>query len=320
MACPGGVPFRPGGAQTPHIPIVSDCGSIDPSYPLTPYARLNPRTECTLAQITHSEEHGIFKFEIIDLRQHATSAQELSHAKGVPLGLSACPRRGLGAFYGGWGGTVPCGTCDGGRARVRGCLHCAAATSASQQAAAPRKTQSDARRLSTVMPPRAQGQAFRPCTASERVRGSWTGDRYTVRGEHADGRAHGGAVRNHGLRHGAPSSRSAQRRRSTACVARTWWSLGTLWHVGCILSSQPRMATREEEKRRCLGAAHCHWGLAPCSGTIRSSLITRSAQCKCPWPMPHFTWSGKPVSLRARYLNSTGGSSPIKHGRAVGSS
>lgn len=59
------------------------------------------------------------------------------------------------------------------------------------------------------------------------------------------------AVRNHGLRHGAPSSRSAQRRRSTACVARTWWSLGTLWHVGCILSSQPRMATREEEKRRC---------------------------------------------------------------------
>ena len=43
------------------------------------------------------------------------------------------------------------------------------------------------------MPPRAQGQAFRPCTASELVRGSWTGDRYTVRGEHADGRAHGGA-------------------------------------------------------------------------------------------------------------------------------
>ena len=70
MACTGGVPFRPGGAQTPHIPIVSDCGSIDPSYPLTPYARLNPRTECTLAQITHSEEHGIFKYEIIDVRPH----------------------------------------------------------------------------------------------------------------------------------------------------------------------------------------------------------------------------------------------------------
>lgn len=128
------------------------------------------------------------------------------------------------------------------------------------------------------------------------------------------------AVRNHGLRHGAPSSRSAQRRRSTACVARTWWSLGTLWHVGCILSSQISSecsrAWRRERRRR--GAAH--WGLAPCSGTIRSSLITRSAQCKCPWPMPHFTLSGKPVSLHARYLNSTGGSSPIKHGRAVGSS
>lgn len=216
---------------------------------------MNPRTECTLAQITHSEEHGIFKFEIIDLRQHATSAQELSHAKGVPLGLSACPRRGLGAFYGGWGGTVPCGTCDGGRARVRGCLHCAAATSASQQAAAPRKTQSDARRLSTVMPPRAQGQAFRPCTASELVRGSWTGDRYTVRGEHADGRAHGGAQPRAPARCSFEPFSATEAldclRGTDVVVTGNSVARGLHLELADLLGVQPRMATREEEKRRC---------------------------------------------------------------------
>ena len=80
-------------------------------------------------QLTRSQEHAIHKFEIIDLRQHVMMNASASHidkqgAESRDWARTPCPRRGNGAFFRGWGGSEPCGVCDGKRARVRGCLHC----------------------------------------------------------------------------------------------------------------------------------------------------------------------------------------------------
>lgn len=71
-------------------------------------------------QLTHSEEHGIYKYEIVDLRQHAPVERR------GPMTLPpsrACPNtHGRQAFSAGWGGGHrPCG-CD--VQRTQGCLRC----------------------------------------------------------------------------------------------------------------------------------------------------------------------------------------------------
>ena len=79
-------------------------------------------------QLTHTEEHGIFKFEIVDLRPLRAGAQGRQPRRGQqppPAGSSAraCPgptaRR---SFWRGWRGVLPCGRCDARRGK---CLNCA---------------------------------------------------------------------------------------------------------------------------------------------------------------------------------------------------
>jgi hypothetical protein len=81
------------------------------------------------AKLTHSEEHGMFKFEIIDLRQHFSYkevAQRLKLPWLEPLDVARpCPHPRVlrEAFSRGWGGVRPCRRCDGTRI-VPGCLDC----------------------------------------------------------------------------------------------------------------------------------------------------------------------------------------------------
>jgi hypothetical protein len=93
-------------------------------------------------QLTHTEEHGIFKHEIIDLRQHDFNLECLDRHRGRQAGRlchprrevsedgttwqptsTPCPRKDASThFHAGWGGIRPC-HCDP-RASSR-CLNCA---------------------------------------------------------------------------------------------------------------------------------------------------------------------------------------------------
>ena len=69
-------------------------------------------------QLTHTEEHAIYKFEIIDLRQH----------RATPGPSSVCPAAAAeAAFLSGWRATRQC-ACDPHQADR--CLNCAGARGA----------------------------------------------------------------------------------------------------------------------------------------------------------------------------------------------
>ena len=88
-------------------------------------------------QLTHTEEHGIYKYEVVDLRQHQPSirpqrptkelkAARVKNRNGVHQGVlppaRACPcERGRQAFFGGWQADQPC-RCDS--RRTSGLLTC----------------------------------------------------------------------------------------------------------------------------------------------------------------------------------------------------
>ena len=82
-------------------------------------------------QLTHTEEHGIFKFEIVDLRPLRLSrgvARQGGKADGTRP-QDACPRPGDAArqrhYWRGWGGRTPCTRCGGGRGGGE-CISCGA--------------------------------------------------------------------------------------------------------------------------------------------------------------------------------------------------
>lgn len=79
-------------------------------------------------QLTHTEEHGIYKFEIVDLRQRYRKQQAVTDRHPIkrtkfaptPQPPRVCPHN-MDSYYGGWGGNRPC------RCRVtpaRSCMHC----------------------------------------------------------------------------------------------------------------------------------------------------------------------------------------------------
>jgi hypothetical protein len=91
-------------------------------------------------QLTHTEEHGIFKFEIVDLRQHfrrdpnvATVWDASAHrlVSAVDEAPRACPHERASHFFsGGWAGLSSC-HCNASRA----CINCASRAGKHKQAA-----------------------------------------------------------------------------------------------------------------------------------------------------------------------------------------
>lgn len=78
-------------------------------------------------QLSHAEAHGIYKYEIVDLRQHVSDMSNVARRRP-----RACPRGAAAKhFYQGWGGKLPCG-CNSSlqshlfAGRARGCLRCSA--------------------------------------------------------------------------------------------------------------------------------------------------------------------------------------------------
>ena len=83
-------------------------------------------------QLTHSQEHGIFKLEIIDLRQHARRDGGVgTNANRADIGHRVCPGEGGGGvadeplrhYYRGMGGVRRCARCSAAaQTRVNGCF------------------------------------------------------------------------------------------------------------------------------------------------------------------------------------------------------
>ena len=78
-------------------------------------------------QLTHTEEHGLYKYEIVDLRQlRAGGAAKGGRVRALPP--TPCPRSSpslgepLLRFSHGWGGKLPCRKCT--PWRIPGCLSC----------------------------------------------------------------------------------------------------------------------------------------------------------------------------------------------------
>ena len=72
-------------------------------------------------QLTRSEEHAIFKYEILDLRRPRATRNARPNGKDAPL-AHACPQGVAAAhYYRGLGGTLPC-VCN--ESVSTGCLNC----------------------------------------------------------------------------------------------------------------------------------------------------------------------------------------------------